>query len=375
VAHCFHDGWGVEKDSVRVAEAARQGSDQHGSGPCMSYFSYLLYHGYGVKKDWTKHLEVLRKGVAVGDVGCLVNLAASYRNGNVPGLAKNSARAMDFYAQAYKRGSVRALYWLANCYKQGDVKQDFARAFGLYSLAAEKGHQDSIYEVASCLVDGRGTAANVPRGMQLLHELDSEGFLDATRRIAAIHADGKNGRLAMRFAQKAADTGNAWAIAMLADFYDQGVGTPVDLLRAMELHEQSAAKGNLESMLFLVKNLTAEPLCPYRVQVNLPQLLEPFIADDNNVEAMHAAGVCHEKGLGVIADPEMAFALYETAADQLNHPESLQSLIRCYMHGIGTAKRLDRANELLALDVASTFADLLRMELALEYVKCRLSSS
>ncbi len=67
----------------------------------------------------------------------------------------------------------------------------------------------------------------------------------------------------------------------------------------------------------------------------------------NDVIAQFYMGQCYEYGIGVEANPQMAFNMYRRAAER-GLPQAMLSLIRCYETGIGVPSNKLRAQELQA---------------------------
>jgi TPR repeat protein len=68
------------------------------------------------------------------------------------------------------RGYPDAQYFLADCYANGigtaRGKQDFDKAFPLFSLAAKHGHPDACYRAGTCCEHGWGTRRESAKAIQ-----------------------------------------------------------------------------------------------------------------------------------------------------------------------------------------------------------------
>ena len=88
-----------------------------------------------------KFYEVLQKAEA-GSTKDMIGLARRYHSGD--GVAKNAAKAAEWYEKAAEQGSDFAQYKLAVMYENGDgVTKDTAKAIEWWEKAAAQGNTDA----------------------------------------------------------------------------------------------------------------------------------------------------------------------------------------------------------------------------------------
>ncbi|MCL2000850.1 MAG: sel1 repeat family protein [Planctomycetes bacterium] len=110
-------------------------------------------------------------------------------------------------------------------------------------------------------------------------------------------------------------------------------GEPAAMLQMAQLHEQGVR--GMDGTLIIPRNLTES----FKLYVALG-------AGDLIPEALFAAGICHEMGLGITADPAKAVEYYQKAV-RLNHPPALLKMAELLMDGRLFRKDVDRGLEFL----------------------------
>ena len=148
---------------------------------------------------------------------------------------------------------------------------------------------------------------------------------------------------AVELYQKAADQGNPLAQNNLGWLYQNGQGVPKDLKKAVELYQKAADQGNAfgqNNLGWLYQNGQGVPK-------DLKKAVELYqkAVDQGNALAQTNLGWLYQSGQGVPKDFKKAAELYQKAADQGN-AFAQNSLGWLYENGQGVPKDLRKAAEL-----------------------------
>lgn len=140
--------------------------------------------------------------------------------------------------------------------------------------------------------------------------------------------------------QKAMKGGHWAAYRELGVCYERGIGTRIDLERAIEMYRQGYSHGDI---------IAAASYGLLLLQQKQPNYLESFnalsFAYNNGVkEVANALGTLYLRGLGVMMDQKQGFELIKTAADR-NDILAINNLIVCYQNGTGTKVDLAKAQQ------------------------------
>jgi TPR repeat protein/uncharacterized RDD family membrane protein YckC len=148
---------------------------------------------------------------------------------------------------------------------------------------------------------------------------------------------------AIELYRKTADKGNAYAQNNLGWLYENGAGVPKDLSKAIELFQKSANQGNAyaqSNLGWLYQNGQGVPK-------DLGKAIELFqkSADQGNVFGQNNLGLLYHSGQGVHKDSRRAAELFQKVADQGN-AIAQANLGWLYQNGEGVPKDLRKATEL-----------------------------
>ena len=100
-------------------------------------FGYCYEYGEGVAKDLAKAAEWYRKSAEQGNATAQYTLAIFYKNGY--GVTQNKAEAAKWYKKAAEQGDANAQNSLGYCYDHGEgVEKNSAKAVEWYERAQSK---------------------------------------------------------------------------------------------------------------------------------------------------------------------------------------------------------------------------------------------
>lgn len=163
------------------------------------------------------------------------------------------------------------------------------------------------------------------------------GTVEAASIKAAQRAfDAKDYSAALAELTPLAKEGEAAAMNMLGQMYENGWGVEADVEMAQRYYERGARQGHLES----VNSLRALKNKAYRAEFDtiLPT------AESGDAGAQNRVGEMYEFGQGVNRDIDQAFGWYRKSADQGN-VTAWHNLGRCYNFGTGVEQNYETAEE------------------------------
>ena len=222
-------------------------------------------------------------------------------------------KAKELYRKAARLGDPRALAWEAwQAHYQGQTNE--ARAAFLKI-------ENTLKEMAK---------NNLPEAKRSL--ANSWGILFPKEK----------GAEAFRLMQEVSTEASRFEQYDLGWFYELGVGTKVDLAKALDLYSQSADAGNayaVDAIGLLYEQGKGVPKDPAEAIRWYTRA-----ADRGDGWAMNRLASCYENGAGVEKSYEKAFETYRKSAE-LGDEWGQNNLGNCYYHGRGTRKDYKKAYE------------------------------
>ena len=108
-----------------------------------------------LKLEEEEEVAETRRMAEAGCGGAMYNLGICYEKG-LKGLAKDKAKAFEWYEKSHEAGSAAGTSGLGRCYLDGaGVPKCFARGATLLSDAARGGSKDACYTLGRAYADGR----------------------------------------------------------------------------------------------------------------------------------------------------------------------------------------------------------------------------
>jgi TPR repeat protein len=146
-----------------------------GNGYAMRHLGNLYYYGSGVAKDMAKAIEWYEKAAEQGDAYAICDLGYCYFYGN--GVDKNLEKSFLYFSQATLLENVNATYRLGDMYYYGNhVKEDKTAAFHWYKqawrVAEYAGHSYEVasvkYRLGKCYLHGHGVKKDIQKAFRNL---------------------------------------------------------------------------------------------------------------------------------------------------------------------------------------------------------------
>jgi TPR repeat protein len=213
--------------------------------------------------------------------------------------------ASPFYAQSIQilkhhvsSGDIRAAINLADRYDTGTgVPTNYAMAAPLYFGAAQNGDHHSQYKIGTYLRRGLGVNPDLEQSLAWL--------------------------------QKAAKSNDGEHLFALAQMYESGVGTPMDITTAIQLYQRAADVGHTLAH----ANLGVIYQTDDR---DLERAVKHYetAAALGNARAQNNLGMMYSRGQGVTQDYNRAFTLFQDAA-KTDLPSAIKNLGVMYENGFG----------------------------------------
>lgn len=252
-----------------------------------------------------------------------------YKNGEY-------VKAFPILEKADNYGGAKAAFYLAEMFRKGEgVQKDYAIACSHYIKSAEGGNNNAYILAGSCLVMGTGVKQDFPEALNWFkkasNEMEKTDLAESDKKylmktLAAMYFSGK-GTLpdfseAAKWAEKAAEMGDADSQAMLALLLSTGQGVLQDKKTALDWAEKSAEQGND----------TGEVLMgAFSQYADSPDLKAAFqwyekSAKQGNPAAQYQLGTFYEKGTIVKKDIEKAHSYYKQAAESKKSDKLIEAL-------------------------------------------------
>jgi TPR repeat protein/transglutaminase-like putative cysteine protease len=259
LSYLYTEGKGVAKDYPLAAYWARLSLVRDDIGGWLRV-GILTRHGYGVKKDGAQAVKMFEHCAEKGSNDCAFQLALAYEAGD--GVKQHAGKAQTWFERAADGGNAQAQFHVAKSMLAGDANSAKARA--LLIKAARAGEEKAV-DVLEAMAE---QSVKAKPDIELLEELGN------IRR----YADGSvfSYAKATPWYVKGVELGSALAMNNLADMYENGYGVEKNLDKALQLYRRSAATG-------------------YGF-------------------AFFSLGTLYKQGLGVGANPRLAFLYLEIAS-------------------------------------------------------------
>ena len=145
-----------------------------------------------------------------------------------------------------KENDVEAIYQLAFKYDYGEdgLELSHEKAFELHKKGAELGHAPSQNDLALCYSDGVGVEQDEEKGFYWYEQAAKNGSEHGMHGLSICYFYQQEFEKAYYWARKSAELGYTHANYILGDMYADGIGTEIDLDKAIQcyknVHENEA---------------------------------------------------------------------------------------------------------------------------------------
>ncbi len=256
------------------------------------------------------NIEALEKAAEAGDVAGMKALAALYTYGGVRA-DKDAAALFRWNCALAEAGDEAAMEVLALQYahKSGTAR-DFEQAAVWFQKAGNQAQAEDMRLNAR-------EAARAQAG-----DPHAQAALASTLMLQAGKFDGERieeeYREALDWAEQAAQTGDATALWLCANAYENGLGVNADLERAVDYYQKGADAGNIDCIYGLGLHYLNGEVLLADVKKGFRLILQA--AQAGNLDAMRTAADCYINGTGTQKDKNQALYWYKQVAKQTTDP-------------------------------------------------------
>jgi TPR repeat protein len=262
----------------------------------------------------------LQAKAEAGDAAAQLALGRAYQNGD--GVHHNDELAAKWYRKSADQGNAAAQNNLGVMYRAGlGVEKNEEEALKWYHMAARQGNANAMFNIGASYYDGdveRATELAAYEWFVLAEEAGSSTAREAVKRTAA--------ELGVSFAQD--------ALIEIAQMYEKGTDLPQNYSQAIKWYNRAAESGSASAKV----QLASMYLNGNGVRKDYSRAME--LCHSAGVLGYYCLGHLYVYGLGVPADVKEASKWYRKGADAGN---SASMLALGQMYWKGTGVELDRA--------------------------------
>ena len=328
-ARMYYEGKGVGQDydeALYQYEKAARSNDKYA---CYAA-GRMYYLGIGTKQNFKKAAVYFAKASQKNVPWADYALAQMCEAGQCVRKNKEAAQALykktleEFQEQEKRSPDPMTQFRIAEMYFTGQgTEADPGKAAEWFQKAVDSGNPQAAYELAKLYSSGNGVEADAEKA-QSLYQAALKGFLDSEKsrpavwreyRIAGMYEKGLgtdvNVQKAIRWYKTAADNGDGHAAYHLGHIYQDGQIAEQDFSAALKWFEKAADLGNKYAWYSLG--------CLYcdgkGIRQNFSKAAEWFqkAVDSGNPQAAYELAKLYSSGNGVEADAEKAQSLYQAA--------------------------------------------------------------
>ena len=276
--------------------------------------------GVLLKQDDGQAINLLHKAADHGYMAAEESLGI-FSEGGIGMPAPAPAEALGWYEKAVQHGSMDAATSIALMYANGKgVAKDPSQAVAWFRRAADLGDPSAQYNLALMYERGEGVPKNYHEAVQWLTKAADLNLVPAMMDLAEFSmrppdpALTKDVPKAVKYYEKAAETGNVMAQINLASIFSKGLEGKPDYEQAAKWYQKAADEGDRDGQF----GLGVSYALGRGVPVDYEQARRWFTsaADQGQVQAQFNLAIMYDEGKGVPADRDLAAHYYEMAADK-----------------------------------------------------------
>ncbi|MBP9990026.1 MAG: sel1 repeat family protein [Bacteroidales bacterium] len=326
---------------------------QEGNRDAIYWYGYCFETGTYVDVNYDTAFYYYKILADHGDAEGLFKMGLFYELGD--GVELDSVKSIDYYTQAANQGMATAMCYLGDFYRIGRfVPCDSAKAFEYYMQAAQSEDDPAmgLYYVGRSYLEGCGVAKDTLQALAYLRKTAEMGVGNAASRLGDFFYNGefvsRDIDSAMYYYMKGVADNNANCNYMLGKYL---IDNNAYYEKAVEYLYHAAKKGHLEATLLFADceqngiGLQADPEDAYLIYENVAR-------NTGNSEAYLNMGVARFQGLGCEQDYALAKTYFDSAA-KAGNSGAIFNLGICYANGVGCDQ-----DTVLAMDYFKQAAEL-----------------
>lgn len=253
----YEKGLNGEKDEEK-AKFAYEEAIKFNYPPAYYRLAFLYQEAETLNHDYTKALDLYRKGAALEEPNALNKLGNMYELGQFAGgvhlIKADLMMAKTYYEKAALQKQPNALMNLGSFYERGvhltkDVKvtKDIPRAIKLYEEAGELGEPNAYKRLAIFYEQGAVVPKDLAKAKKYYELAGQGGNGSAYNMLGILYEDEEDFAKAAECFGRSAKLNNRDGIFNLGRLYEQGDGVAQDLEMAKKLYKIAADKGDSEA--------------------------------------------------------------------------------------------------------------------------------
>lgn len=267
--------------------------------------------GFPDKKDPKKSLDFYSKAAGLGNSSAMVALGSRLLNGDEK--TRDEKKGREWLKKAIENKENSAYLALGDF--EENIKKDLKAALAAYERGRDAGQVDCMLRTAEAYIEGKGTAKDPARGLDVLESAAKAGSPMAHYRLAAKSLNGEQPDLLLGYGHLlvAATGGVVDAQHDLAMLYISGKLGAQDAAAGVAWLTRAAQAGNAQSQ-FALARLYLEGSGVKQNVANAGQLFS-LAANQGHAGATFAIAQLHGKGIGTDVNPTKAWALATLASE------------------------------------------------------------
>ncbi|KAJ3363810.1 hypothetical protein GGF32_003473 [Allomyces javanicus] len=259
LAFLYLDGDGVEESKMMAQEwfdkalpGLKERSERANPDRAAMYWLANAYlDGDFVDEDVEKALELLQAAAKLGSVEAMCTTGVVYQSN--ASSEEDLKKAFHWISMAADKNHPVAMCTLADMLLQGvGCDADADRAKELYQRAYNEFEcTDGLVGLGAMFMEGEGVEKDEAKAIQLWEQAAKEGDAEAMFALAQNYLSEEDMAKAIPWLEKAGDKGHTVSLNTLGMLNFTGEGLPVNVEKAIQLHERAAALKDTDAMCLL----------------------------------------------------------------------------------------------------------------------------
>ena len=341
---CVHND-----DYTKAMELYKKG-EAEGDVRCSFGLARLFFNGQGIEKDeekangiFAKVFETIQTLAENGDMFAQKIMGHYYYYGHF--VEKNDEKAIKWYEKSADQGDANAQFILACMYYSGEgVEQSYENAFFWYKKVAERGDLDAQLILACMYYGGEGVEQSYEKAAYWYTVTAEKGDASAQNCLAVMYEDGvgveQSYEKAVYWYYKAVEQGYSRAQNNLAFMYYEGNGVEQSYKEAIYWWKKAAVQGILRAQ-FALGFVYDKGLGVSQADQKAVYWYKKAAKQDHSL-AQEKLAAMYVEGRGVKQDYKKAFFWYEKSAKQRNRAAEYH-LALLYWYGVGVEQSYEKA--------------------------------
>jgi TPR repeat protein len=333
IGYAYQNGIGALPDLAKAVSWYEKSAEK-GERRGQNNLAILYSEGVGVSKNLEKADALWRQAAEQGDSGAMIHLGDACWYGK--GVPADKDAALEWWRKATLGGRV-TLVDIGEQYVLGkNVQKDPDVAAQLFGQAVLSGDTAAEAALGWMSYTGEGVPKDTAKAVKMVDAAADAGVVDAMLYEAVIDLDAGNASGAADWARRAADKGNARAMAYYGIALLNGSGAGLDVNEAILSFGRATSQDDAMGEYYLSRAYQVGQGVLSRDYTHANDLLSRSSAQ-GFAKAQVALGENFLNGVGIRKDDESAAKLFRDAAQQ-DEPQGMYDFGAALADGTGVAK-------------------------------------